>query len=289
MERDDEARGKGNSYAFGDYGYDPRLARRFNNDPITYPWQSTYAAFNNNPIYYSDPLGLEGEPKNDKVSRRELKRAVKYSAEHPTEEGQTARVYSYEKDGRVRYGVRIDQVDVSTDSDGGVVITGSTVENITFNRVATWWKSWDTGTIIWGSSKGGQETYGKSAFDFEFLETITLDEINDLLRAGKGWMKKGGPGTGKKASGRLDKDPEKTWKAIKMAWEEELKNPSNAPKLEVSNEAKTQKSQDTTFTIYFLQNSSAMPHSWGTISTKDTSTSKEVEKTISKMRYIKYK
>jgi RHS repeat-associated protein len=41
--------------------YDSRIGRRWEMDPITYEDQSPYAAFNNNPIYYSDPLGLEGE------------------------------------------------------------------------------------------------------------------------------------------------------------------------------------------------------------------------------------
>ena len=43
--------------------YDGRLGRRWNVDPVTgsYPWQSPYAAFNNNPIYFADPLGLQGE------------------------------------------------------------------------------------------------------------------------------------------------------------------------------------------------------------------------------------
>lgn len=31
-----------------------------------YPWQSPYAAFNNNPIFFIDPLGLEGEKPGDK-------------------------------------------------------------------------------------------------------------------------------------------------------------------------------------------------------------------------------
>ena len=82
MERDDEARGKGNQYQFGDYSYDPRLARRFNIDPMApkYAWQSPYAVFNNNPIYYKDPSGLEGEgsdeskPKN--TSQRKIDRRM---------------------------------------------------------------------------------------------------------------------------------------------------------------------------------------------------------------------
>ena len=34
--------------------------RRWNTDPIEYAWQSTYVCFNNDPIYYADPSGLEG-------------------------------------------------------------------------------------------------------------------------------------------------------------------------------------------------------------------------------------
>jgi|GEM_PF-5988708 len=41
--------------------YDGRLGRRWNVDPIIYPWQSSYTAFNCNPIIYNDPTGESGE------------------------------------------------------------------------------------------------------------------------------------------------------------------------------------------------------------------------------------
>jgi len=41
--------------------YDPRLGRWLSPDPIQHPWQGSYTAFNNNPIYFVDPLGLEGD------------------------------------------------------------------------------------------------------------------------------------------------------------------------------------------------------------------------------------
>ena len=41
--------------------YDSRLGRRWELDPLAYPWQSPYVVFNNGPIEFSDPLGLEGE------------------------------------------------------------------------------------------------------------------------------------------------------------------------------------------------------------------------------------
>lgn len=62
QEKDDEIYGAGNSYSAEYWEYDPRLGRRWNIDRISYPWQGSYVSFNNNPIYFNDPLGLEGNP-----------------------------------------------------------------------------------------------------------------------------------------------------------------------------------------------------------------------------------
>jgi len=64
MESDNEVSGDGNSYTTQFRQYDPRLGRWKSIDPLAgkYPGQSPYAAFNNNPVFYTDPLGLEGEP-----------------------------------------------------------------------------------------------------------------------------------------------------------------------------------------------------------------------------------
>ncbi|MFH1003900.1 MAG: hypothetical protein V1781_00130, partial [Bacteroidota bacterium] len=63
VEKDDEVKGSGNWYTFGDYGYDPRVVQRPSPDPLwkKYPSQSPYAAFNGNPILYNDPTGESGE------------------------------------------------------------------------------------------------------------------------------------------------------------------------------------------------------------------------------------
>ncbi len=60
-EKDDEVRGIGNRLSFGDYGYDPRKAMRQNIDPLIgkYPGFSSYLAFGDNPIMFSDPDGRE--------------------------------------------------------------------------------------------------------------------------------------------------------------------------------------------------------------------------------------
>ncbi len=61
FEKDDEIKGAENHISFADYGYDPRLCRRFNPDPIFFSWQSSYATFDNNPILFIDPTGKGAE------------------------------------------------------------------------------------------------------------------------------------------------------------------------------------------------------------------------------------
>jgi RHS repeat-associated protein len=63
MEKDPEIKGEGNSYTTEFRQYDPRLGRWLSLDPLMsmFPWQSPYCAFDNNPVYYTDPLGLAAE------------------------------------------------------------------------------------------------------------------------------------------------------------------------------------------------------------------------------------
>ncbi len=61
MEKDAEMHGEGNSYTTEFRQYDPRLGRWLSLDPLMaeFPWMSPYVGFDNNPVYYTDPLGLE--------------------------------------------------------------------------------------------------------------------------------------------------------------------------------------------------------------------------------------
>lgn len=71
QEMDNEIYGSaGTSYTAEYWQYDSRLVRRWNVDPMTYPWQSSYAAFNNNPIYFIDPLGLFGTRKEARAAKQ---------------------------------------------------------------------------------------------------------------------------------------------------------------------------------------------------------------------------
>jgi len=58
MEKDDEVAGAGNSYTAQFWQYDSRLGRRWNLDPITFPFLSPYSTFADNPIYFLDSDGL---------------------------------------------------------------------------------------------------------------------------------------------------------------------------------------------------------------------------------------
>ena len=65
MEHDGEVSGNGNSYTTEFRQYDPRLGRWKSLDPLMakFPHSSPYVAFANNPVYFTDPYGLE--PVND--------------------------------------------------------------------------------------------------------------------------------------------------------------------------------------------------------------------------------
>jgi hypothetical protein len=61
FEKDNEIKGAENHINFGDYGYDPRIARRWTTDILEkkYPSISPYSGFNNNPIIYNDINGQD--------------------------------------------------------------------------------------------------------------------------------------------------------------------------------------------------------------------------------------
>ncbi|PHR42782.1 MAG: hypothetical protein COA32_17110 [Fluviicola sp.] len=71
MESDDEVSGEGNSYTTHFRQYDPRIMRWKSLDPAMakYPGQSPYVAFNNNPIYFTDPFGDDPPEKLGKFKR----------------------------------------------------------------------------------------------------------------------------------------------------------------------------------------------------------------------------
>jgi len=57
QEKTDEISGSGNHYTAEFWEMDPRIARRWNQDPKPNPSISNYAIYANNPIWFVDPLG----------------------------------------------------------------------------------------------------------------------------------------------------------------------------------------------------------------------------------------
>ena len=78
MEKNLDINSEGNDYTTQFRQYDARVARWKSLDPLMakYANQSPYATFNNNPIFFSDPTGLEGEEKPLNKSEKKFKKEV---------------------------------------------------------------------------------------------------------------------------------------------------------------------------------------------------------------------
>jgi hypothetical protein len=59
QEKSDEISGAGNHYTAEFWEMDPRLGRRWNIDPVVKPFESGYACFGNNPIWFIDHNGAD--------------------------------------------------------------------------------------------------------------------------------------------------------------------------------------------------------------------------------------
>ncbi|MES2380000.1 MAG: RHS repeat-associated core domain-containing protein [Bacteroidota bacterium] len=101
MEKTDEMYGDGSEYSTEFRQYDARLGRWMSIDPMSsyFPWQSPYAAFDNNPILIKDPKGLAGESSNadpDKKMKRQTKRFEKLKAKLADKYGEGSDKYNSE-------------------------------------------------------------------------------------------------------------------------------------------------------------------------------------------------
>lgn len=78
--------------SFGDYGYDPRLGRRWQIDPVEQVGISPYAAFNNNPIFFVD---LDGESPISLLVKMAAKAGLKKAAKELVENQIKKRLTAY--------------------------------------------------------------------------------------------------------------------------------------------------------------------------------------------------
>ena len=70
QEKDDEITGQtGSVYTAMFWEYDARIGRRWNLDPLIKDWESPYACYRNNPLYFIDPSGADGVETIDKENK----------------------------------------------------------------------------------------------------------------------------------------------------------------------------------------------------------------------------
>ena len=104
QEKDDEISGSGNVMSAENWEYDTRLGRRWNIDPVIKSWESPYATFNNSPVVYADPKGLDGIATVDKEKKTvNIKMDIHYSKENIDNK-------DYGKNGIASYGETIDKM-----------------------------------------------------------------------------------------------------------------------------------------------------------------------------------
>lgn len=120
QEKVDEIAGIGNHYTAEYWEYSPRVVHRWNVDPVTYPWHSSYVINNNNPIIFTDPLGLFGS--RDKGEKQQKKAIDRLGPERVGDLRDTG------EKGRKKYAFSVydyDKTDTEAhEEDGEMVIKG---------------------------------------------------------------------------------------------------------------------------------------------------------------------
>jgi hypothetical protein len=94
-EREDEVFTGAQSAEF--WMYDSRILRRWEIDPIIKPWESPYACFSNDPIYHSDPNGLDSKDPKEAESGAKDGAGTKYSnGDNMRTNGNTTQIFNTE-------------------------------------------------------------------------------------------------------------------------------------------------------------------------------------------------
>jgi len=185
-EKDDEVKGSGNHLSFGDYGYDPRVVRRWKRDPKAgiYPNISPYAYALNNPIIFTDPGGdVIVDPKTGK-------KVVKV-------DGQWKTIKKVNKDGTITYGEVSDKFKTASQPVLDV-LTSSKIGNEIYNQL----QSIETKVSIdtedeynlealnekgtnseWSTKSGSQATNSNGLYKSQVIITPNLDKIRAQAKA----------------------------------------------------------------------------------------------------------
>jgi len=148
-EKDNEVSGEGNHLAFGDYGLDTRLGRRWNVEPLIkkYPNHSSYLVFANNPILFADPDGKDIVLAAGLSTKEKLQ--IVGNLQRLTND---KLVYSTQKDGTSIIKI----VSLGTENSGASLNSGTNLIR-TLNKKGT-----DVKTTTIDVTTGGNETNGST-------------------------------------------------------------------------------------------------------------------------------
>ena len=149
-EKEEEIFSGANSAEF--WMYDSRIGRRWEMDPIVKSWESPYACFYGNPIYFADPLGLDGDGDKNKAGGDGGKGGAKGSAGDKGEGNKTQTDFLKE------------HPDYKSDGKGGVVWGGGSNGGTTSGSSNSGGNTNSGGSnTSGGGSSGGTNTGGGSA------------------------------------------------------------------------------------------------------------------------------
>jgi YD repeat-containing protein len=174
QEKDDEVAGVGNSNTAEYWQYDTRLGRRFNVDPITYPWHGSYTCFNSNPINFNDPLGLYSRVGQAERAKRRADRngyettdisfnekTKEYEFQLRKREDGKVSTYRYESEAK-RFGKKYDESKKwGYGKFGNVEFIGLEESTTQHNTSIDWYNPVSKGNVLLGSMASSIDFLGK--------------------------------------------------------------------------------------------------------------------------------
>jgi hypothetical protein len=181
QEKSDEIAGEGNHTTAEFWEYDTRTGKRWNVDPIVYPWQSPYAVLNNSPLYFVDPFGAESDPAAKRRAEKYQRSNGGALVEHGGETG--GKYWS------------VDKAYSQLNSDGTIGLIGVDSRNFRsrgldkvsdfFHSVGDWFS--DANFVVEGGAKvdlGLQAKISGTAWGLKGTADVNVAKIN--LFTGKG-------------------------------------------------------------------------------------------------------
>ena len=177
-ENDNDIKGEGNHSSFGDYGYDPRTARRYMLEPMIakYPSLSPYVAYADNPIYYRDPDGLENIPALNWALKNMANKGIGNAGYRDSYLGGSENRWTYNLDEVPNITVCYESCFMAYLNSGEIVL--STLKNgFTNNNLAFKGRVYQTGGMNWFKSGDGS--------DRKFVTDISQGELGDIVFMGE--------------------------------------------------------------------------------------------------------